>query len=290
MQYEGSIYRPPSEAYSLIVQVTVGCTHNKCTFCEAFKPKEFRAKPFEVVLSDLQETRRYYRHVERVFFADGDAFCLTTDELMRLLNAVRELFPECTRVGIYARSSQILSRSHDELVRLRNAGLGIVYIGAESGSDKVLRRVEKGESAAQIIESVQKAEGAGIMTSVTFVLGLGGRELMIEHATKTGEMIAVLGASYVGLLTLMLDPAAPLYADAMSGRFEELSPAETLDELEIILEHANCEKETVLRSNHASNWLVLKGVLPHDKDKMLSQIRHAKTNSDMLRPDSFRRL
>jgi len=290
MQYEGDIYRPPSEAYSLIVQVTVGCTHNECTFCESFKAKKFRVKPFETVLADLLEARSYYRHVERVFFADGDALCMTTDKLMRLLDAVREIFPECTRVGIYSRASQILNKSEDELVRLREAGLGIVYIGAESGSDEVLRRVSKGETAAQIIAAVQKAEDAGITTSVTFVLGLGGRELMQEHAAKTGEMISVLGASYVGLLTLMLDPAAPLYADEQAGKFVQLTPLETLDELEIILKHTNCEKETVLRSNHASNWLVLKGTLPQDKERMLQQILRAKTDANMLRPGYLRQL
>jgi len=290
MQYEGDIYRPPSEAYSLIVQVTVGCMHNGCTFCEAFKAKQFRIKSFEAVLSDLREARRYYRHVERVFFADGDAFCMTTDELMRLLNAVCVLFPECTRIGIYGRASQILCKRDDELVRLREAGLGIIYVGAESGSDEVLCRVNKGESAERIIAAVQKAERAGIKASVTFILGLGGRELMAEHAVKTGEMISVMGATYVGLLTLMLDPAAPLYAEERSGKFVQLTPLETVEELEIILAHANCDKETVLRSNHASNWLVLKGTLPHDKERMLHQIRRAKTDMNMLRSGSQRQL
>jgi len=290
MRYEGDIYRPPSEAYSLIIQATIGCTHNACTFCESFKAKKFRLKPYEAVLEDLQEARRYYRRVERVFFADGDALCMTAEKFLRLLGAVRELFPECERVGVYGRASNILSKSAGELEQLRDAGLGIVYIGAESGSDEVLRRVNKGESTGQIIESVQKAENAGIQTSVTFILGLGSTELMAEHAAKTGEMISAMGASYVGLLTLLLSPAAPLYSDTLTGKFTLLSPLETVDELEIILEHTNCEKETILRSNHASNWLVLKGTLPHDKERMLSQIRAAKTDSSVLRSGKHRRL
>ena len=290
MQYEGDIYRPPSEAYSLIVQVTVGCTHNKCTFCESFKAKKFRVKPFETVLTDLREARSRYRHVGRIFFADGDALCMTTDKLMLLLNAVRELFPECTRVGIYGRASQILKKSEDELARLRSAGLGIVYIGAESGSDEVLRRVNKGETVHDIVTAVQKVEGVGIMASVTFILGLGGRDLMTEHAAKTGEMISVMGASYVGLLTLMLDPIAPLYADARSGKFTQLTPLETVEELEIILEHTSCTKETILRTNHASNWLALKGTLPYDKERLLEQVRRAKADTSVFRADWQRRL
>jgi radical SAM superfamily enzyme YgiQ (UPF0313 family) len=232
----------------------------------------------------------YYRHVERVFFADGDALCMTTEKLMRLLTAVRELFPECSRVGAYSRASQILKKNHDELAALKNAGLGIVYIGAESGAEDVLHNVKKGESATNIIEAVQKAESAGIKTSVTFILGLGGRAHMVEHAAKTGEMISKMGASYVGLLTLLLTPEAPLYADVQSGKFELLTPVETIEELENILEHVNCDKETVLRSNHASNWLALAGTLPHDKEKLLNQVRNAKTDTSILRTSKQRRL
>ena len=279
MQYEGDIYRPPSEAFSLIIQVTMGCTHNRCTFCSSFKEKQFRLKPFEIVLADLREARQYYRHISRVFLADGDAFCMTTDKIMRILDAIQDVFPECERVGVYGRASQILRKSDEDLMKLRQAGLGIIYIGAESGSDEVLRRVNKGETAQEIIQAVQKAERAGILTSVTLISGLGGRELMVEHAVKTGELITAMNASYVGFLTLLLEPEAPLYADWQSGAFELLTPVEVMEELEIIFEHINCTGETVFRSNHASNWLTLKGTLPQDKDKMLEQIRYAKTNA-----------
>ena len=290
MQYEGDIYRPPSEAYSLIVQVTVGCTHNGCTFCPSYKGKRFRLKPFETVLEDLLEARKHYRHVGRVFFADGDAFCMSTEKFLRLLDAVRNIFPECGRVGVYGRASQILRKSEDELVRLRTSGLGIIYIGAESGCDEVLRRVNKGETPQQIVQSVHKAEQAGIVTSVTLISGLGGRVLMADHAVKTGELISEMGASYVGFLTLLLEPEAPLYADAQSGSFELLTPLEVMEELEVIFEHTNCTKETVFRSNHASNLLALKGTFPHDKEKMLEEIRYAKSNTSALRPQWLRGL
>ena len=290
MQYEGSIYRPPSEAYSLIVQVTVGCTHNKCTFCSMYKGKEFRIKPFEIVLADLTEARHHYRHIERVFFADGDALCMKTEDLLRLLAVVRETIPECSRVGVYGRSSHILSKDDAELRTLLDAGLGIIYIGAESGSDEVLRRINKGETARQMIDAVQKAESVGIKTSVTFISGLGGRELMLEHATKTGEMMSAMGASYIGLLTLLLDEAAPLYRGIQTGNFEQLRPHEIMEELEIILEHTDCHTDTVFRSNHASNWLALGGTLPGDKEKMLKQIRVAKNDESVLRGEWMRGL
>ncbi|MCL2202157.1 MAG: radical SAM protein [Oscillospiraceae bacterium] len=290
MRYEGSIYRPPSEAYSLIIQVTIGCSHDKCTFCEAYKAKTFRERPFSDVLEDFKQARQHYRQVGRIFFADGDALCLSTEKLLSLLEAVREIFPECGRVGAYGRASQILSKSEAELEALREAGLGIVYIGAESGSDEVLSRVCKDETAEDTIKAVQKAEKSGIAASVTFILGLGSRELMAQHATKTGEMISEMGASYVGLLTLILNPEAPLYDDARPGKFEMLSPLETLDELELIIENTNCKSDTVLRSNHASNWLDLRGTLPGDKARLLSEIREAKSNSDMLRLGFMRRL
>ena len=290
MHYEGDIYRPPSEANSLIIQVTVGCTHNGCTFCSMYKADSFKIKPFKTVLEDLHEARRFYKHVERIFFADGDALGLETDKLLHLLNTVRELFPECSRVGIYGRASQILRKTDEELRKLRDAGLGIIYLGAESGSEEVLRRINKGETAAQMINAVKKAEALGLKTSVTFISGLGSTELMREHAVETGKMISEMGASYVGFLTLLVEPAAPLYADIESGKFVQLSPFEVLRELEIVLENTDCAAETVFRSNHASNWLVLKGTLPHDKQRMLSQIRAALEGAGALRPERYRRL
>ena len=290
MDYVGNIFRPPSEASSLILQVTVGCTHNKCTFCSMYKDKKFRIKPIETVLNDLQGARRRYSRVDRVFLADGDALCLTTDKLMVILNAIRETFPECERVGIYSRATHILSKTPEELAQLAKAGIGIAYIGAESGSDEVLLRIDKGETAAQITKAVKMAEAAGIQASVTFISGLGGKELLKEHATKTGKMISEMGASYVGFLSLVLTPGVPLYADVQSGKFELITPFELMEELEIILEHSNCKKETVLRSNHASNWLALKGNLPHDKNRLLDQVRRAKTDKGLLRAGGQRQL
>lgn len=288
MRYEGGVYRPPSEAYSLIIQVTIGCSHNSCTFCPMYSDKRFRMRTFEEVFRDLQEARSENPRVDRIFFADGDALCLSTDKLLQLLGAVRAVFSECTRVGIYGRADNVLRKSEDELKQLKDAGLGIIYLGAESGSAEVLKRVNKGETPEDMIAAVRRSEKAGIPVSVTFISGLGGRELMEEHAVETGKMIGAMGASYVGLLTLMLAPGSPLDVDVQSGKFEQLTMNEVMRELELILNNANCEKDCVMRSNHASNRLVLKGTLPQDKERLLLQVHSAMNDEKMLRPDKFR--
>ncbi len=288
MKYEGSVYRPPSEAYSLIIQVTIGCSHNGCTFCPMYWNKKFKMRSFEEVYCDLQAARRENPSVERIFFADGDALCLATDKLLPLLGAAKALFPECTRIGIYGRADNILRKTDDELNKLREAGLGIIYLGAESGSAEVLRRVNKGETPEDMILAVHRAENAGIPVSVTFISGLGGRELMEEHAVETGKMIGAMGASFIGLMTLMIAPGSSISEDIASGRFEPLNSQDVMRELDLILSNANCKKESVIRSNHASNRLVLKGTLPQDRERLLDQVHRAMKDEKMLRPDKYR--
>jgi len=288
MQYEGSLYRPPSEAYSLIIQATIGCSHNGCTFCPMYWDKRFRARSFEEVYADLQEARREHPRVERIFFADGDALCLSTERLLPLLEAARALFPECNRIGVYGRADNILRKTDEQLAQLRKAGLGIIYLGAESGSAEVLKRVNKGETPEDMVTAVHRAEVAGIPVSVTFISGLGGRELMDEHAIETGKMIGAMGASYVGLMTLMIAPGSSISADIQSGKFVPLTTQDVMRELELILTHADCEKPCVIRSNHASNRLVLKGTLPQDKERLLQQVHSAMKDEKQLRPDRYR--
>lgn len=188
MRYEGNIYRPPSEAYSLIIQVTIGCTHNACTFCSMFKDKKFRVREVEEVIKDLETARMYYRRVEKIFLADGDALCLSNNKMNIILEKIKELFPECKRVGVYGTPRDVLAKSREELEELRDNGIGIIYIGAESGSPKVLELVNKGSTREEIIEAVKKIEAAGIKASVTFISGLGGPELIEEHAVDTASM------------------------------------------------------------------------------------------------------
>ncbi|MBR3749941.1 MAG: radical SAM protein [Firmicutes bacterium] len=292
MQYEGMVYRPPSEAYSLILQVTIGCSHNKCRFCSMYKDKKFHIRQLEDILADLRECRAYYSRVRRIFLADGDALCLSNAKLLAILNAIRDLFPECERVGIYGRATDILRKTPEELKALKETGIGIVYVGAESGDPEVLARMCKNATREQLIEGVRRAEDAGIAASVTFISGLGGRERWKEHAVASATMISEMRPSYASWLTLMLDPAAPVTKDIAEGKFELLKPLEVLDEMEVMLEHVELPEGVtcVFRSNHASNYLSLKGDLPADRDNMLAVVRQAKENSDMLRPEYWRAL
>lgn len=290
MRYEGNIYRPPSEAYSLLVQVTIGCAYNKCTFCSMFKDKQFRVRDVREVIEDLIEARSVYSHVEKIFLCDGDAMCLSTDKLMFILENIKALFPEVSRVGIYARAQDILRKSPEDLARLAAAGLGIAYIGAESGSDLVLERVNKGAGRADTVAAVHKAEESGIRTSVTFISGLGGKELWREHAIETGEMISEMDASYVSLLTLMLDSSASITDEIARGEFEVLSGEEVVKETYLLLQHANPKKSCVFRSNHASNYVSLRGNLPEDRDLMLAQLERAMKDRGMLKDERFRLL
>ena len=290
IKYVGDVYRPPSEAYSLIVQATIGCTHNKCSFCKMFKEKRFQTRPTEDIIADFAWARKRYRSVPRILLADANALCLKTDKLMPILTYIEETFPECERVTIYGRASDVLRKTEDELRQLREHGLTMVYIGAESGSDKVLEMCRKGETRQQLIDAVKRIEKVGIKASVTFISGLAGKDGWEDHAIQTGTMITEMNASYVSLLTLLVDPQAPMYEDIQSGRLKLLTPQEVLAETHLMLENANPEKTCIFRSNHASNYLSLKGDLPQDRDRFLAQIEAAMKNTGMLKDERFRLL
>jgi radical SAM superfamily enzyme YgiQ (UPF0313 family) len=290
MRYEGSIYRPPSEAHSLLIQATIGCAHNKCTFCSMFRDKNFRVRPLSEVLEDLQTARKTYRNVDKIFLCDGDALCLETTTLLTILENIKRMFPECQRVSVYGSPKDVIRKTPEDLKLLRELGLEMIYIGAESGNPEVLDRICKGATREEIILAVQKIEEAGIMASVTFISGMGGQELWQKHAIDTGTMISEMEPSYVGLLTLMIEPSTPLFTDIREGRFQLLSGEEVLAETLLMLEHINVSKTCVFRSNHASNYLSLKGDLPQDKEKMMAQLRAAMQNTGMLKDERFRML
>jgi radical SAM superfamily enzyme YgiQ (UPF0313 family) len=257
-----------------------------------FKDKKFHVRPLAEVLEDLEEARRMYSRVGRVFLADGDALVLSDEDLTAILRRIGELFPECERIGVYGSPQDVLRKSADSLRGLRDEGLGIIYIGAESGSDEVLQAVRKGATAAQISEAILRIESVGIPASVTFISGLGGADGWEDHAIKTGKMISETAPSYVGLLTLMVEPAAPIYSDIESGSFTLLSAEGVVDETLLLLENTNIPegKTCVFRSNHASNYLSLKGSLPHDKDRMIGELRAAQGHSELLKDERFRLL
>lgn len=290
MRYEGMIYRPPSEAYSLILQVTIGCAHNKCTFCSMFREKDFRVRNLDEVLEDLDMARKQYRRVDRIFLADGDALVLSNDKLMRILNHINKLFPECERVSVYGSPQDVLRKRPEELKELYDNGIGIIYIGAESGSDRVLQDICKGATRAELIEAVRKIEDSAIKASVTFISGMGGRDGWEDHAIQTGTMISEMEPSYVGLLTLMIEQEAPLYRDIQSGKFQVLTAEEVVAETLLMLKHIDVKRNCVFRSNHASNYVSLRGDLPKDKEKMMALLRKAMKDHNMLKDERFRML
>ncbi len=290
MRYVGDIYRPPSEAYSLLVQVTIGCSHNKCTFCNMYKMKQFKVRPMEEVLEDLAWARQHYSRVQRIFLCDGDALCLANHKLITILDYIKEHFPECERVTTYGRATAAIAKTEEELCELKEHGLSMVYIGAESGSQKVLEMVKKGETREELIEGTKKLEAAGIKTSVTFISGLAGTELWEEHAIETGKMITEMNASYVSLLTLMLQSPAPMLDDWAAGRFQKLTAEEVLAETCLMLQHANPTKSCVFRSNHASNYVSLRGNLPEDKEQMIASLKRCMEDRGLLKDERFRML
>lgn len=274
MEYEGSIYRPPSEAHSLIVQATIGCSHNKCTFCSMYQEKRFRIRKTEDVLADLTETAQVYPNVRRIFLADGDALIIPAQKLLSILGHIKKNFPSCERVAVYGSPRSILLKSAEELKALHDAGLGIVYLGLESGSDEILAHIRKGETAGEIIEAGLRVKAAGIPLSVTAISGIGGKELWREHAIRTGGAFTAMKPDYIGLLTLMVEAGTPLAADVKSGAFKLLTPDEAALETLLMLEHMDCEG-SVFRSNHASNYVSLRGTLNADKDAMTRRLKDA---------------
>lgn len=289
MRYEGSLYRPPSEAYSLIVQATIGCTHNKCTFCSMYKDKEFRVRSTDDIIEDFQIGRQVYKTVKKIFIADGDALAISTKELIKIFIFIKETFPECERVGIYGSPKAILSKSIEELKELKDLGLGIVYLGVESGSEKILKAINKGVTRGEMIEAGRKIVESGIVLSTTFISGIGGVIDSHEHAIETAKIINEIRPHYVGLLTLIVEKGTPLYEDVKDGKFHLLTPKEVLLETKEMVKDIDVEY-CVFRSNHASNYVALKGTLSEDKELILSQIEEGLQISNLEDKDLFRRL
>ena len=289
MRYYGSVYRPPSEAYSLSVQVTYGCSHNTCAFCSMYKEKRFALRPLQEILEDFHMARKMYRHVDKVFLADGDALVRKAEELYVILDTVRELFPECQRVTSYASPSSIQIRTEEELRTLRAKGLTMVYMGLESGCDEVLTFMHKGHTAAHIVEMGQKVRACGIALSVTAITGLGGPELLESHAIETAKAFNAMNPEYIGMLTLMVEPETPLYDWLHEGKFQLLNQPQVLKETRLLMEHLD-SPGSVFRMNHASNYLVLKGTLNQDRDAMLRTIDAAEHDLSRLRPEEWRGL
>lgn len=274
MHYSGAVYRPPSEAHSLIVQCTLGCSHNKCAFCIMYKAKQFSINPLEQVLGDLAEARAYYPRIERIFLADGDALILPMDYLLSVLDYIRDHFPECERVSAYASTKALMKKTDAELQTLRAHGLEMVYVGLETGLEPLLKQYDKGVTAEEIIEHSLRAKAAGMVVSVTAINGMGGRERSEEHALATAAALSRIKADYVAMLTLRVYSGTPLHDWIERGELTMLGPQELALENRLILQRIDSDG-SVFRSNHASNYLPLKGTLNRDRDALIGQIDKA---------------
>ena len=292
LPYEGSIWRPPSEARSLILQATVGCSHNACIFCVSYKQKKYRVRGAEGVQADLDLLPKDYKQrVRRVFLADGNALAMPTDELIQTLDVLKPELPALERVGIYGYAKDVREKSVDDLKRIWEAGLGIVYLGLETGDDDLLRWSRKGIDSEENIKACKKIRAAGIPLSLTIILGLGGFVNSERHAKRTAEVLNVIDPEYIGALTLMTPPGTRIHEMVQTREFIPMSPMEILGELKVLvdgLELSNC----VFRTNHASNYLPIRGTLNADKDAILKVLSDTIQNEDTsrLRPSYLRGL
>lgn len=289
MFYEGQIYRPPSEAKSIILQITVGCRHNACTFCAMYKDKSFRIKSRAEINAIISTAQAQDPDAERIFLADGDAIVVDTLLLIEILDQLYKKFPRLQRVGIYGGPKDILAKSPKELADLKAHGLNIVYLGVESGNEEILKSVCKGVTADQMIEAGRKLQASGLTVSCTIIIGLGGKALSQNHALDTARVISEIDPQYLGALTLMLEQDVPLAKAIKAGKFELLTPFESLTELRTLLEALNVSN-CVFRSNHASNYLPLRATLPKERNNLLQTLDNVIQNqaTEQLRPEYWR--
>ena len=296
LDHIGRMFRPPSEAESLLLQISLGCSHNECTYCAMYEldEQQFRIKPLATVAADIAEAARFSESgvsIRRVFLCDGDALILPFDHLVRILELLQQKIPTVRRVSIYGDARSILRKSPGELARLRKLGLGIVYHGVESGDDVVLERVVKGSSAAESIESADRLRRAGIRHSVMVMLGLGGVERSAVHAARTAEILTAMDPPFVGALTTTIIPGTPLAREQDEGRFTLPDRWSLLEELRILVRDSRFSR-CRFHSNHASNYLPLSLNLPADRDRALVALDQvlAERDKGRLRPDYLRGL
>lgn len=287
--YNYPLYRPPSEANSLIIQATLGCSHNKCSFCNMYKSKKFTIKSLENIKNDINYFRQIYSHVEKVFLADGDALIIPTEDLKEILTYIKRLFPECERITLYGSPKSILNKSLEELKGLKALGLSMIYMGVESGDDEVLEDINKGVSSHDLIKAAKRVKASNILLSVTVIAGIGGKEKSNNHAIRTGEVISRMSPDYFGILTLMIEEGTKLHSKIISKEFELLNDKDILNEIKLLIENIEVNETIVFRCNHASNYISLRGNLPEDKEKLLNQIDYYQ-NTNKLKQEEDRRL
>ncbi len=289
MLYEGNIIRPPSEADSIILQVTVGCSHNRCTFCGAYKDKRFRIKDDSEIDADIDFAARYCRRQTRVFLADGDALILSQKKLVSILEKIQIHLPWVNRIGTYASAKAIRSKTIPELVQLKSLGLNRIYMGLESGHDEILQTIKKGETAQSMIKAAESVRDAGLFLSVTVLMGIGGVRLSKQHADATGRTLSLMSPRQIAALMLMPLAGTPLYKDMQTGKFHLPNSQGMLRELSFLVQAITLDR-VQFHANHASNYLPLSGRLQKDKEKILRALESALTGTTTLVSEKMRAL
>lgn len=290
MKYEGMIIRPPSEANSLLLQVTVGCSHNKCSFCGTYRGVRFRIKSFEEIEEDIIEASAYGR-IKRVFLCDGDALIIPQKKLVPIMDSMRTRIKGVERIGLYGNAKSIMRKTPDELKQLQEMGLGIVYLGVETGNNDLLKRITKGVDYDTMVEAGRRIKNAGIELSCTVLLGIGGTEMSAPHAVDTARILTAIDPDYVGALTVMLIPGTPLHDEHVAGTFKLPDTFGFLEELGIMVANSdftNC----FFTSNHASNYLPIRARMPERKNEIVRLIHEVIKANDrrILRPEFMRAL
>lgn len=288
--YDYPLYRPPSESRSLIFQVTLGCSFNKCSFCNMYRTKEYSERPLDEIEKEIEMMARYYPETKRIFLADGDALNLETKKLNQILSSLKNKFDKLERISCYSMPKNLLQKSEEELQSLKATGLDMVYLGIESGNNKILKKVTKGATSQMIVDSCKKAKDAGFILSCMIILGLGGKTYSKEHASDTSKIISQIEPDYVGALTLYMEPniEEEFYAK-FNEPFAPLEDIEVLDELYNLTSNIQVTKNVIFRVNHASNVYSVGGTLPVDKEKILEKITYLKQHPEILKPKVLRR-
>jgi radical SAM superfamily enzyme YgiQ (UPF0313 family) len=285
IQYNEPLFRPPSEGKSLILQITLGCSWNKCSFCEMYTSKQFQARKEVDIFKDIDAFLPYNTQIRRIFLADGDPLVLSTDRLLRILTKLKDTFPKLNRISTYASPSNLSRKSDAELKELYEAGLTLLYVGIESGDSQVLECIEKGETFQTTIEGLNKSKAAGMNSSVMIINGVGGQELTKQHAVNSAKVLNETQPKYASTLVLTAHKGMEHFQNRYKGNFIELTDQELFIEMQTFMNTLDL-KETIFRSDHASNNLILKGVLGRDKQAFLDKIEVAINNPENagLRP------
>jgi radical SAM superfamily enzyme YgiQ (UPF0313 family) len=289
MNYEGDIIRPPSEADSIIIQVTVGCSHNHCTFCGAYKNKSFRIRSDEEIEENIAFAEQYCGRQKRVFLADGDALILSQRRLLKIFRQIKRRLPWVNRIAMYGNAKAIRSKSREELRELKASGLHRIYMGLESGDNTILAAIKKGETGESMIQAAERVRAAKIFLSVTVLLGLGGINNSLQHAQKSGRVLSQMRPGQIAALCLMPLANTPLGKEYAAGRFRLLDAQAMLLELRELIQNLDCDRVQFM-ANHASNYLPLSGRLMRDKDSMLQKIELALQGNHPLVPEQYRAL